>query len=93
MNLENLQQKVERKQQSLEKKTTHTRRQLHEYKIIFDNHKTHIVNLEEPCLQKPLFQRGYNLHLTKDAFHHFDKTLPIGYLQESQIVAPNLMHT
>ncbi len=76
MDLENLQQQVERR--------------LPEQKIILDNHKTHIVHLEEPCLQKPLFQRGYNLHLTKDASHHFDKTLLIGYLQESQLVVRNV---
>lgn len=91
MDLENLQQKVKTKQQGLEKDNTH--KKTTSWTIIFfvDNHKTHMVHLEEPCLQKPLFQRGYNLHLTKDAFHHLDKTLPIGYLQESQLVVRNVV--
>jgi hypothetical protein len=78
MDLENLQQKVERKQQSLEKDNTHKKTSSWT-KNILDNHKTHIVHLEGFPTKAIISKRLQSSPYTKHAFHHFDKTFPTSY--------------
>jgi hypothetical protein len=84
--LENLQQRVEKKTKKCGKKP-------HTQEDNFPNIKFFLMIIKHIDIFKSFV---YNTHYfkiviiltSKNALHHFEKTLPIGYLQESQIVVP-----